>query len=227
MSRSKHTDPRAIRALRRLRAPFERRSANDLSLRRRLGKVAMESASGTRYANRDTQPRRLRVLIQAPRPGFHHPVSKRQILEFLGAVGPTALYGLRSIELVRQPNDQDYDHLRFGRYEAPGRILLLEQPKSPWRLPGLLKDKDMLIFKQAGALVSCMSDAQVTIVKWPKGALERFMLEEVLLHELGHHVFQHDKGKRLPRVARTSDHEATAARFAARQRPALFQRQDK
>jgi hypothetical protein len=166
-------------------------------------------------------------LIQAPRPGFHHPVSKRQILEFLGAVGPTALYGLRSIELVRQPNDQDYDHLRFGRYEAPGRILLLEQPKSPWRLPGLLKDKDMLIFKKAGALVFRVPDAYVTVVEWPKGALERFMLEEVLLHELGHHVFQHDKGKRLARVARTSDHEATAARFAARQRPSLLQRQDK
>jgi hypothetical protein len=166
-------------------------------------------------------------LIQTPRAGFHHPASKKKILEFLGAVGPTALYGLRSIELVRLPNDQGSDLLRFGRYEAPGRILLLEQPKSPWRLPGLLKDKDMLTFKQAGALVSHMSDAQVTMVKWPKGALERFMLEEVLLHELGHHVFQHNKGKRLARVARTSDHEATAARFAARQRPALFQRQDK
>jgi len=227
MSRSKHTDPRLIRASRRLRAPFEHRSAKDLSLRRRLGKAAKESASETRYANTDIGLRRVRVLIQTPRSGFHHPAGKKQILEFLAAVGPTALYGLRSIELVRQPNDQGSDLLRFGRYEAPGRILLLEQPKSPWRLPGLLNDEDMLIFKQAGALVSCMSGAQVTIVKWPKGALERFMLEEVLLHELGHHVFQHDKGKRLARVARTSDHEATAARFAARQRPALFQRQDK
>jgi RNA-splicing ligase RtcB len=49
-------------------------------------------------------------------------------------------------------------------------------------------------------------------------ALKHFMLEGVLLHELGHHVLQHYKGKRPVRIARTRDHEAAAERFASRQR---------
>jgi hypothetical protein len=40
------------------------------------------------------------------------------------------------------------------------------------------------------------------------------MLFDVLLHEIGHHVLQHGKGKRLVRIARTRDHEAFATRFA-------------
>ena len=40
------------------------------------------------------------------------------------------------------------------------------------------------------------------------------MLRDVLLHEIGHHVLQHGKGKRGVRIARTRDHEAFATRFA-------------
>jgi Zn-dependent peptidase ImmA (M78 family) len=50
------------------------------------------------------------------------------------------------------------------------------------------------------------------------------MLEEILLHELGHHVLQHEKGKRPERIARTRDHEAFARRFARQLRAALRQR---
>jgi len=44
VSRSKHTDPRSIRAARRIQAPFEPRSAGDLGLRRK----AWPDARGTR-----------------------------------------------------------------------------------------------------------------------------------------------------------------------------------
>jgi hypothetical protein len=50
------------------------------------------------------------------------------------------------------------------------------------------------------------------------------MLEEVLLHELGHHVLQYHKGKRLARIARTKDHETFAALFAKRQKSRLADR---
>jgi hypothetical protein len=63
-----------------------------------------------------------------------------------------------------------------------------------------------------------------TLVDWPADTLRRFILEEVLLHELGHHALQHHKAKRRARIARTKDHEAFAARFAVRQRPALRKR---
>jgi Zn-dependent peptidase ImmA (M78 family) len=59
-------------------------------------------------------------------------------------------------------------------------------------------------------------------VDWPADTLRRFMLEEVLMHELGHHVLQHHKAKRLARIARTKDHETSATLFAIRQRLALW-----
>jgi hypothetical protein len=109
----------------------------------------------------------------------------------------------------------------FGRYEAPGRILLFEQPSSPWRLPGSLAGEDALRFQRAGARVVPRATKGATLVEWPEGALRRFMLEDVLLHELGHHVLQHERGRRTKRIARMQDHEAFAARFASRQRLAL------
>ena len=41
-------------------------------------------------------------------------------------------------------------------------------------------------------------------------------LFDVLMHEIGHHLIQHYKGKRTVRRARTADHEAFADRFAQR-----------
>jgi len=67
-----------------------------------------------------------------------------------------------------------------------------------------------------------IAECHETLVDWPQDTLWRFMLEEVLLHELGHHVLQHHKGKRPERIARTRDHEAFAARFAEKQRAALL-----
>src|SRR5262249_38238484 len=110
---------------------------------------------------------------------------------------------------------------RFGRYCAPGRILLFEQPLPPWRLPGLLSDDLAHRLKLAGAVGNFLGDVGATLVDWPAESLRRFMLEEVLLHELGHHVLQHHKGKRPVRIARTRDHESFAARFAEKQRAAL------
>ena len=70
-------------------------------------------------------------------------------------------------------------------------------------------------FKMFGAAVTIQRDLQMTTVEWPKDSLKRFMLEGVLLHELGHHVLQQYQGKRPVRMARTRDHEATADRFAS------------
>src|SRR5947199_189734 len=71
------------------------------------------------------------------------------------------------------------------------------------------------------ALCPQLTAVCVTSVGWPKAMLQRFMLEEGLLHELGHHLLQHYKGKRPVRIARARDHEAFAARFAEKQRTAL------
>ena len=54
------------------------------------------------------------------------------------------------------------------------------------------------------------------LVSWPGKTLRDFMLFDVLMHEIGHHLIQQYKGKRRARVARTRDHEAFAAHFARR-----------
>lgn len=186
MSRSKRTDPRPIRAARRLRAP--------------------------------------RILAQKPRRGFFHPLSKRDILEALETIGPIALYGVRSIELAQAPAGRPGAMPASGSYHVPGRVVLYEQPLPPWRLRGTITPAAVKRLEEAGAVLTQMPAVGATLVDWPGDTLHRFMLQEVLLHEIGHHVFQHHKGKRPVRTARTRDHEAVAARFAEKQRAALAKR---
>ena len=71
-------------------------------------------------------------------------------------------------------------------------------------------------------MLTRLAEVGATLVDWPKDTLRRFMQEKVLLHELGHHVLQHHKGKRPVRVARTRDHESFAARFTEKHRLALM-----
>lgn len=220
MSRSRHTDPPAIRSARRIRGPLEGRGAGDLSHRRVSGRKRKEL--GIPF-DADPRPRRgrtrLRIIVRQPRSGFHHPAGKREVLEILDAVGPLALYGLRSVELARMPTEVSAPV--FGRYRVPGSIVLFEQASPPWRLSGLLTAALARRLERAGAEVIALPDAGATIVDWSREGLQRFMLEEILLHELGHHVLQHHKGKRPKRIARTRDHEAFAERFAERQRARL------
>src|ERR1041385_1055380 len=219
MSRSKHTDPKTIRAVRRLRAPREGRGADDLRRRRELGLALPPGSAIAGKARRG--PSRLRIIVRPPRHGFHHPANKQDVLGTLEAVGPIALYGLRSVELNRAPANRPALGPVFARYCVPGRIILFEQPVPPWRLPGLLKSDIAHRFERAGAILTLLPQVGATLVDWPGGTLRRFILEHVLLHELGHHVLQHHKGKQPVRIARTRDHEAFAARFAERQRARL------
>src|SRR2546430_1149064 len=129
MSRSKHTDPKAIRAARRLRAPREGRGVGDLRRRRESGrnrKVAGAEPGG-RKPEQNGQLR-FRIVVRESRPGFHHPADKQDVLEMLKAVGPVAFYGLRSIELYRSDRLEHFQYVLLVRYSVPGRIILFEQP---------------------------------------------------------------------------------------------------
>lgn len=221
MARSKHTDPRHIRAYRRIHAPFESRSAGDLRIRRKLGQMLLVPKGTAGLGRAGSHSIRPRIILRKPKPGFHHPAGKREINRFLDSIGPIALYGLRSVELARVPVMTGRGALVFGQYEAPGRILLFEQAELPWRLPGILRHADTNRFKGFGVTITIQPAPQITTVERPKDSLKRFMLEGVLLHELGHHVLQQYKGKRPVGTARTRDHEAAAVRFASRQRALL------
>jgi hypothetical protein len=218
VSRSKHTDPRVIRALRRSRSPRDNRGVGDLSLRRRLGLQWKKIGPAVIRQTDANGNFRMRIIVHPPRAGFHHPVSERDLLELLNAVGLIPRYGLRSIELARSLAAGTASTLVFGRYCSPGRVILFEQPVPPWRLSGRLQERIVRRFERAGAIVTLSRDVGATLVDWPEDTLRRFMLEDVLLHELGHHVLQHYKGKRLVRIARTRDHEAFASRFVEKHR---------
>lgn len=217
MSRSRHTDPRAIRAARRLAAPRAARSQDDPSLRRRRGRWVKDTAGVAAGAGRPVRPR---VIAQRPAPGFHHPASRDDVLTILEGVGPEAMYGIRSVELCRGPAWMLGALPAFGRLCVPGRIQLYALPVSPWRLSGMLVKHDAGLLAKAGAVVTAHDAVGVTLVEWPGDALRQFMLFDVLLHEVGHHILQHHKGKRLARIARTRDHEAFAERFVAKCRAA-------
>ena len=138
----------------------------------------------------------------------------------LRALGPVACYGLQSVELGRgaapDTGKAPSKVLVFGRYHAPGRIVLCEQPLPPWRLPAAVRGQAARRLQRAGAVLTPLAGGGAALVEWPRDTLRIFMLAEVLLHELGHHVLQRDKGKRLARIARTRDHEAFARRLARR-----------
>jgi len=220
MSRTKHTVPRRIRAARRVRAPHEPRGYRDPSSRNLLARALKESgivAEAILVGGRDNKPAPLpRVIVKRPRSGYVHPASKAEIVDMLRFFGEECTYGLRSIELLQSGLRHHSDEVRFGTLLVPGRIVLYEQPPSPWVLPGRLSEKAQEKVCRAGASLESMSEPSQTIVSWPADTLRDFMLFDVLMHEIGHHLLQHDKGKRRKRVARTSDHEALAERFAAR-----------
>jgi len=136
-----------------------------------------------------------------------------RVLRFFGE---ECVYGLQAVELRQGVPGEG---LCLGRLIVPGRVVLFDQLPSPWRLRGAA-DKDLDRLRAAGSQIEAL-DGNAILVRWPGNSLKRFMLFDVLMHEVGHHLLQHHKGKRLARVARTSDHEASATAFARRCRAAF------
>jgi hypothetical protein len=226
MARSKHTDPRKLRAARRILWPRQARGhADPIRTRRRLRRLKLAGlAPDVRLLLTFEDPRSPRIFVRRPRPGFLHPVSPAEVLRLLRFVGAEAIYGLSEVGLVQAPDTPAHGQPPLGRALMPGRIVLYEQPVPPWRLAGQLSSDEERRLRRAGAHVHRSAGGLVTTVEWPDESLRDFMLFDVLLHELGHHVLQHNAAKRLVRIARTSDHEAFADLFAERHRAAWQER---
>jgi len=110
----------------------------------------------------------------------------------------------------------------MGRLEVPGRIVLFDQPPSPWFVSGSIPSADKEKLERAGALIESSSDNLQCLVNWTPEALKHFMLFEVFMHEVGHHLIQQYTGKRSARVVRTKDHENFADLFATQFRMSFF-----
>jgi hypothetical protein len=128
--------------------------------------------------------------------------------------GEECYYGLRLIQLIRGPARTSSGPLVFGRLSVPGRIKLYAQPEPPWIIAGKLSAHQHDLLSRGGAQVETTDLEMRTRVMWPSETLRDFMLFDVLLHEVGHHIMQQYKGKRTMRLLRTKDHENFADRFA-------------
>ena len=218
MTRSRHTDPRAIRAKRRVRSPHVARGFGDQRRFRRLRRALKEMGIvlGEAGLHRQACPARVQIRVQNPRPGFLHPVDRVSIRRVLEFIGPEAVYGVRRIELAHSPGVVPSGLPPLGRLVVPGIILLYEQPVPPWHLLGRLSAMETSRLVASGAVVESAAEGTTTTVHWSESALRDFMLFEVLVHEIGHHLLQHHAGKRMARIARTHDHEAFAGQFVRR-----------
>jgi len=132
----------------------------------------------------------------------------------LRAFGEDIYYGLVSVELVGAPLMSK--ELPLGRLIGPGRIVLYDQARPPWRLGFELPADERARLIAGGA----RSDTE-GIVSWPGDSLRRFMLGYVLAHELGHHLLQHNRRLRAERGARTIAHESYADAIATKLRALL------
>src|SRR5262249_21713345 len=125
MTRSRHTDPRRVRAARRVRAPYARRGAGDPRRTRRL--TATLELGGllpsVEPAPRGTVEAPLpRVYARRPRAGYAHPASKAEVIALLRFFGEPYTYGLRAVELVPGPPGGVAGRQPLGRLRVPGTV---------------------------------------------------------------------------------------------------------
>ncbi|HEX3723591.1 MAG TPA: hypothetical protein VHV31_12425 [Nitrolancea sp.] len=153
------------------------------------------------------------TATRAPR-GWYYPANRSDIVHLLRFFGPEVTYGLKSIELIPAPSLSKRP--RLGALVVPGQIKLYALRPSPWVLTGTVSNAERQRLTRAGAVVSVVGGGLQTTVDWPGDTLRDFVLFDVLMHEIGHHIVQQYTGNRAGRVLRTRDHEAFAERFARR-----------
>ncbi len=218
MSRSKHTRPNKIRAADRVRAPFEPRGLDDTSSARLITRELKEDGIILDYdeteSDEELDPRLPRVITKRPRPGHFHPASKSDILQVLEFFGEECFYGLKTIKLMQGSATCGNMTLLMGRLDVPGTIILYDQAISPWPINGTLPKVSKHVLDSAGAKLEICAGGLQTLIHWNGDSLKNFMLFEVLMHEIGHHLIQQFSGKKGVRVARTKDHEHYAKLFA-------------
>jgi hypothetical protein len=217
ITRSWHTEPPRVRGPRRVAAPFASRGNGDQAGQRRAlrllkvaGLLPREGSEQRQIAVRGP----IRIAETWPGSGWFHPAGRSEVVALLKLLGPSCTYGLGSVELARRRAGVGPAQVVFGELRVPGRILLYEQPLPPWTLPGRLRPLDAQRLNQAGASIEVVGAGLQTVVDWPGSTLTRYMLFDVLAHEVAHHVLQQYTGKRLAQIVRRRDHEAIAERFA-------------
>jgi hypothetical protein len=219
VSRSVHTTPIHLRAARRARAPLASRGAAERRRADRLRRSLREAGAAPRDAGCPPPPESSIKLprIHASRlcSGLIHAITEADIRRTLLCLGEVAFYGLREVHLLpgaaaRPPG------LHLGRYMFPGTVRIFAVEPSPWNLIGRPDPASLERMRLYGAVIEDHAGVAGTVIRWPGTSLRDFVLIDVLMHEVGHHIIQQYTGKRPARVRRTSDHERFATTFAER-----------
>ncbi len=211
MSRTLHTQPLTLRAERRLTWPQATRRTDALRLSGR-------SEIGTSAIKKEVL-----IVVQRPLPGEHHPLPRQEIRAFAHQLGPQAIYGLKTIRLCRR-SALHLDRLILGEYCVPNEVRLYSVPQSPWHLPFLLPEDAQQTMRRYGAQIANDPLRNRSTVTWADADLKQFYVCEVLAHEIGHHLLQHNRGKRPVTICRRRDHERWAENHS--RRTALKQKED-
>ncbi len=216
ISRSLHTQQLDCRAIRRLACPrLTRRASAAMLSGRGLSGTPTLFQSERSSPDEGSCTDGLRILAQKALPHLVSPLHPREIRAFLHCLGPSAIYGLRMIRL-RQECLLNSSGIVFAEYVVPGEICLYAVPASPWQFAFVPSRSDCEAFTRHGANVHVDESRRQTTVYWTPTDLKSYLLYEVLAHEIGHHVLQHNKGKRQAQIRRRFDHEACADLYSRR-----------
>lgn len=148
------------------------------------------------------RPARAVRLVADPAPkGYVYPCTLGEVKRQLRRVPPEYTEGLWQVRLsnqIRRYRDRDGDYLdgEIRLFPYPERLTfpVSPRPNDPW-------DQEWLAW---GAQV--VDDAGIRSLQWSRDALRRYILDHVLLHELGHHYAAHrglpDSERAAERLAR-------------------------
>lgn len=165
------------------------------------------------------------IVFEAPLPGGQiYPCSREDIWQQLNTLPEQDLEGLSAVGLVpstRKDNDA------YGRYLRAGepKISLFSYPETlTFKLAPNTKHKDIL-YRLHVELEYGMQVEQVVsrwFCRWTAEDLRRFMIDHVLLHEIGHHVHYQQRSKQgYDYLPGTRAAEQFAEDYAIRQAGAL------
>ncbi len=172
MSRSVHTQPKRVRAPRRVQAPFAPRREGDPRSQRavlRTLKIMGLAPNQIAEAKSETGSSGVplpRIKVKRISNKFQYALRRTDIIAALKFFGEACTYGLRSIELL-SCSPRTSPRLTFGRLYVPGRIVLYAQPKDPWSWSGRLSAQDKRTLKRAGAVLEEPGGGLHTRVTWP------------------------------------------------------------
>ncbi|MDB4969608.1 MAG: hypothetical protein JWN44_5297 [Myxococcales bacterium] len=160
---------------------------------------------------RRATPKLPRIVVRKPRRGDVHPLATGAVRAFLRALPPEQIHGLAAVELRARVDGVGEP---FAIYRREDRVIILYSlPPDEWWMGSILPDIARSL-RAAGATV--LRHRPGVSIHWSSSAsLAAWLRDEVLAHEVGHHV-RNQYAARWPRAARTVDEEAVADLHARR-----------